>query len=77
MYINQEMTSASHLVQWISWWALLPCRFVLTALRAKELFMRDRDYIVRDGEVCIIDPVSASTEQCSAVQYSSVQNCTQ
>ena len=27
-----------------------------TAVRAKALFLRDRDYVVRDGEVVIVDP---------------------
>ena len=27
-----------------------------TAVRAKALFLRDRDYVVRDGEVIIVDP---------------------
>ncbi|GJP34576.1 hypothetical protein CLOM_g19008, partial [Closterium sp. NIES-68] len=36
-------------------------QFVLTALKAKEFYLRDRDYIVRDGQVIIVDEFTGRT----------------
>jgi preprotein translocase subunit SecA len=36
---------------------------LLTALRAKELHVRDRDYVVRDGEVLLVDELTGRSLQ--------------
>ncbi|CAI6004964.1 unnamed protein product [Closterium sp. NIES-64] len=36
-------------------------QFVLTALKAKEFYLRDRDYIVKDGQVIIVDEFTGRT----------------
>ena len=42
--------------RWLSERHLAEC--VEMGLTARHLYHRDRDYVVRDGEVCIVDPVS-------------------